>query len=160
MGLSEALPTTEIDTVLEFTRRSATGNCKWRTCQRSRSKGTVPPHATSRHIHKHWRIFRIYTGRGRHRHRHAHISRHKQTYTNIDRRREWHTDRSNDTDPCRGEVHSPWGWNTLSSFYDCDWSPEDYSCWRLGRGWEGDEVSFGYYWGVPTTHKTVVKTLN
>src|SRR6218665_3992599 len=28
MSLSEALPTTAIDTVLEFTRRSATGNCK------------------------------------------------------------------------------------------------------------------------------------
>jgi len=28
MSLSEALPTTGIDTVSEFTRRSATGNCK------------------------------------------------------------------------------------------------------------------------------------
>ena len=34
MSLSEALPSTEIDTVSEFTRRSATGNCKWRTCPR------------------------------------------------------------------------------------------------------------------------------
>jgi len=32
MSLSEALPTTAIDTVSEFTRRSATGNGKWRTC--------------------------------------------------------------------------------------------------------------------------------
>jgi len=32
MSLSEALSTTAIDTVSEFTRRSATGNCKWRTC--------------------------------------------------------------------------------------------------------------------------------
>jgi len=31
---SEALPTTAIDTVSEFTRRNATGNCKWRTCPR------------------------------------------------------------------------------------------------------------------------------
>ena len=30
-SLSEALPTTAIDTVFEFTHRSATGNCKWRT---------------------------------------------------------------------------------------------------------------------------------
>jgi len=28
LSLSEALPTTAIDTVSEFTRRSATGNCK------------------------------------------------------------------------------------------------------------------------------------
>ena len=28
MSLSEALPTTAIDTVSEFTRRSSTGNCK------------------------------------------------------------------------------------------------------------------------------------
>jgi len=35
MSLSEALPITAIDTVLEFTRRNATGNCKWRTCPRS-----------------------------------------------------------------------------------------------------------------------------
>jgi len=32
MSLSEALPTTAVDTVSEFTHRSATGNCKWRTC--------------------------------------------------------------------------------------------------------------------------------
>jgi len=31
MGLSDALPITSIDTVSEFTRRSATGNCQWRT---------------------------------------------------------------------------------------------------------------------------------
>ena len=35
MSLSETFPTTAIDTVSEFTRRSATGNCKWRTCPRS-----------------------------------------------------------------------------------------------------------------------------
>jgi len=35
MSPSEVLPTTAIDTVLEFTRWSATGNCKWRTCPRS-----------------------------------------------------------------------------------------------------------------------------
>jgi len=35
MSLSEALPTTAIDTLSEFTRRSATGNCKWKTCPRS-----------------------------------------------------------------------------------------------------------------------------
>src|SRR6218665_3301005 len=35
MSLSEALPTTAIDAVSEFTRRSATGNCKRRTCPRS-----------------------------------------------------------------------------------------------------------------------------
>jgi len=35
MSLSEALPTTAIDTVSQFIRRSATGNCKWRTCPRS-----------------------------------------------------------------------------------------------------------------------------
>ena len=34
MSLSEALQTTAINTVLEFIRRSATGNCKWRTCPR------------------------------------------------------------------------------------------------------------------------------
>ena len=34
MSLSEALPTTAIDTVAQFTRRSATGNCKWRICSR------------------------------------------------------------------------------------------------------------------------------
>src|SRR6218665_972781 len=34
MSLSEALPTTAIDTVLEFTLRSATGNSKRRTCPR------------------------------------------------------------------------------------------------------------------------------
>jgi len=33
-NLSEALPTTATDTVSEFTRRSATGNCKGRTCPR------------------------------------------------------------------------------------------------------------------------------
>ena len=32
MSLSEALLTTAIDTVSEFTHWSATGNCKWRTC--------------------------------------------------------------------------------------------------------------------------------
>jgi len=31
MSLSEALPTTAIDAVSELTRRSATGDCKWRT---------------------------------------------------------------------------------------------------------------------------------
>jgi len=35
MSLSEALQTTTIDTVSEFTRRSATGNCKWRNFPRS-----------------------------------------------------------------------------------------------------------------------------
>jgi len=35
MSLSEALPTTAIDTVSEFTHRIPTGNCKWRTCPRS-----------------------------------------------------------------------------------------------------------------------------
>src|SRR6218665_2693782 len=35
LSLSEALPTTAIDTVSEFTRRSATGNCRQRTCPRS-----------------------------------------------------------------------------------------------------------------------------
>jgi len=35
MSLSEARPTTAIDTVAQFTRRSATGNCKWRACPRS-----------------------------------------------------------------------------------------------------------------------------
>jgi len=35
MSLSEALPTRAIDTVSEFTRGSATGNCKWRTCPKS-----------------------------------------------------------------------------------------------------------------------------
>ena len=35
MRLSEALPTSAIDTVSEFTRRSTTCECKWRTCQRS-----------------------------------------------------------------------------------------------------------------------------
>src|SRR6218665_3167267 len=33
MSHSEALPTTAISTVPEFTRRSATGNCKGRTCK-------------------------------------------------------------------------------------------------------------------------------
>ena len=33
MSLSVVLPTTAIDTVSEFTRRSATGNCEWKTCQ-------------------------------------------------------------------------------------------------------------------------------
>jgi len=32
MSLSEALTTTAINTVSEFACRSATGNCKWRTC--------------------------------------------------------------------------------------------------------------------------------
>jgi len=31
-SLSEELLTTTIDTESEFTRRSATGHCKWRTC--------------------------------------------------------------------------------------------------------------------------------
>src|SRR6218665_1490469 len=35
MNHSEALPTTATNTVSEFTRRSATGNCKRRTCPRS-----------------------------------------------------------------------------------------------------------------------------
>jgi len=35
MSLSEAVPTTAIDIVSEFTRRHATGNCKWRTFPRS-----------------------------------------------------------------------------------------------------------------------------
>jgi len=35
MSYSQALPTTAIDTVSEFTRRSATGNCKCRACPRS-----------------------------------------------------------------------------------------------------------------------------
>ena len=35
LSFLEALPTTAIDTVSEFTRRSATGNCKWRTSPRS-----------------------------------------------------------------------------------------------------------------------------
>jgi len=35
MSLSEALATTAIDTMSEFTRQIATGNCKWRTCPRS-----------------------------------------------------------------------------------------------------------------------------
>jgi len=35
MSLSKALPTTAIGIVSEFIRRSATGNCKWRTCPRS-----------------------------------------------------------------------------------------------------------------------------
>ena len=35
LSLSETLLSTAIDTVSEFTRRSATGNCKWRTCSRS-----------------------------------------------------------------------------------------------------------------------------
>jgi len=36
MNFSEALPTTTIDSVSQFfTRRSATGNCKWRSCPRS-----------------------------------------------------------------------------------------------------------------------------
>jgi len=39
MNLSEALPTTAIDTVSEFTCQSATDNCKWRTCQRSLCDG-------------------------------------------------------------------------------------------------------------------------
>src|SRR6218665_1368446 len=39
LSLSEALPNTAIDTVSEFTRRSATGNCKRRTCPRSLSGG-------------------------------------------------------------------------------------------------------------------------
>src|SRR6218665_1836711 len=34
-SLSEALPTTAIDTVSEFTRRNATGNCMSRTCPSS-----------------------------------------------------------------------------------------------------------------------------
>jgi len=34
MSLSEALPTTAINTMSEFTRRSATSNCKWRTCSK------------------------------------------------------------------------------------------------------------------------------
>jgi len=33
--VSKALLTTAIDTVSEFTCRSATGNCKWRTYPRS-----------------------------------------------------------------------------------------------------------------------------
>ena len=47
MIFSEALPTTTVDTVSEFTRRSATGYCKWRTCPRtlgSRLKTTFPAH--------------------------------------------------------------------------------------------------------------------
>jgi len=35
MSLSEALPTTSVDTVSEFTCWSTTGKCKWRTCPRS-----------------------------------------------------------------------------------------------------------------------------
>jgi len=35
LNLSEALPTREIDTVSEFTRRNARRNCRWRTCPRS-----------------------------------------------------------------------------------------------------------------------------
>ena len=35
MSFSEALPTTAIDTASEFTRRSATSNCKWMTCPSS-----------------------------------------------------------------------------------------------------------------------------
>jgi len=35
MSLSEELLTTAIDTVSEFTSRSATGNCKEKTCPRS-----------------------------------------------------------------------------------------------------------------------------
>jgi len=34
MNLSEALPTTAIDSVSEFTHRSATGKYKWRTWPR------------------------------------------------------------------------------------------------------------------------------
>jgi len=34
MSLSEVLPTTAIDIVSDFTRRSATSNCKWGTCPR------------------------------------------------------------------------------------------------------------------------------
>src|SRR6218665_2027110 len=37
LGYSEALSNTAIDTVSKFTRRSATCNCKWRTCPRSMS---------------------------------------------------------------------------------------------------------------------------
>src|SRR6218665_1621808 len=39
MSLSEALPTTAIDIVSKFTRRSATGNCERRTCSRSLRRG-------------------------------------------------------------------------------------------------------------------------
>jgi len=39
MSLSEALPTTAIDTASEFTCPSATGNCKWRTCPKSIHSG-------------------------------------------------------------------------------------------------------------------------
>jgi len=39
MSLSEALPITAIETVSKFTRRSATGNCKWRTFPRSLRSG-------------------------------------------------------------------------------------------------------------------------
>jgi len=35
LSFSEAFTATAIDTVSEFARRSATGNCKWRTCPRS-----------------------------------------------------------------------------------------------------------------------------
>ena len=35
MSLLEALPTSEIDTLSEFTRQRAMGNCKWRTCPSS-----------------------------------------------------------------------------------------------------------------------------
>jgi len=35
VSLSEALPTTANNTVSEFTCRSATDNCKWRTCPSS-----------------------------------------------------------------------------------------------------------------------------
>ena len=41
-GLSEVLPITTTDTVSEFTRRSATGNCKWRTCPRSLDRESNP----------------------------------------------------------------------------------------------------------------------
>ena len=49
MSLSEALPTIAIDTVSEFTRRSATGNWNWRTCSRS-LRGFEPATLRSKRI--------------------------------------------------------------------------------------------------------------
>ena len=57
MSLSEAHPTTSLSidrpTVSELTRRSATGNCEWRTCPKSLSSGwsDPPPEGTESY---HW----------------------------------------------------------------------------------------------------------
>ena len=55
---SEVLPTNSINTVLELTRWSATGNSEWRTCPRSRCGGYSgirtcdPPDAKHRTYHQ------------------------------------------------------------------------------------------------------------